>query len=63
MPEEFTFTATESTKTYARTQGSWVHMFRDKTDVNGRKSTTLGAELHKDRVPEFIEWLQDFLQE
>ncbi len=63
MPEDFTINSTESVRTYAQDKHRWVHFYRHKTDINGRKSTTLFAELHKDRAAAFIEWLQDLYQE
>ena len=59
MPEDFVIYESATVKTYTQVVRGWVHFYRDKTDINGRKSNTLFAELHKDKVPEFIEWLRD----
>ena len=63
MPEDFTFYKSETVHTYAEEHGRWVYFWRDKKDINGRESHTLFAELRKDRVAEFIEWLRDLHQE
>ncbi len=63
MPEDFVIYESGSVRTFVREVRGWVHFFRDKKDINGRVSQTLFAELHKDKAPEFIKWLQDFLQE
>ena len=59
MGKVFEVVKTELSRHYVEFHDPWLQFKTEHTNINGRKRIDIGVEMHKSKIHDFLDWLEE----